>query len=154
MKSKMLPRTRCLILLFNPDSGWTLTFDLQKIKGQGPKPSTLLLNVKSACNTTACIYTMVLWSSLQMMCVLMLLEIRRFLAEMWHCFFFFNSQDLNSKRSKVHLRDKLAQFHLDDGILKLDFQKLSTCLDVLAGFAGMWREYSQHPHIATNHHLV
>lgn len=66
----------------------------------------------------------------------------------------YNSQDLTSKRSKVDLRDELAQLHLDDGAVKLDFQELRICLDVLVGLAGVWREDSQHPHVAADHHLV
>lgn len=66
----------------------------------------------------------------------------------------YNSQHLTSKRSKVDLRDELAQLHLDDGAVKLDFQQLRICLDVLAGLAAVWREDSQHPHVAAHHHLV
>lgn len=57
-------------------------------------------------------------------------------------------------QGEVHLRDKLSQFHLDDGVLKLDFKKLSICWDILTGLAGMWGEYSQHPHTAANHDLI
>lgn len=55
---------------------------------------------------------------------------------------------------EAYLRDKLAHFHLDDGVLKLDFQKLGFHRNSLAGLTGMWGEYSQHPHVAANHHLV
>lgn len=55
---------------------------------------------------------------------------------------------------EVHLRDKLAHFHLDDGVLKLDFQKLGFRRNPLAGLIAMWVEYSQHPHVAAHHHLV
>lgn len=54
----------------------------------------------------------------------------------------------------MDLRDELAQLHLDDGVVQLDFQELHICLDVLAGLAGVWREDSQHPHVAADHHLV
>lgn len=56
--------------------------------------------------------------------------------------------------SEVYLRDELAHFHLDNGVLKLDFQKLSFHWNSLAGLISMWGEYSQHPHVAAHHHLV
>ena len=56
--------------------------------------------------------------------------------------------------SDVYSRDKLANFQLDDGILKVDFQKLGFCLYIFAGLTGMWGEYSQHPHVAAHHHLI
>lgn len=55
---------------------------------------------------------------------------------------------------QVYLRDKLAHFHLDDGILKLHFQKLGISWTSLTGLIGMWGEDPQHPHVAAHHHLV
>lgn len=62
---------------------------------------------------------------------------------------------LQESRLGVYLRDKLAHFHLDDGVLQLDFQKQRLGLASLAGLVlGVWGEYAQHPHVAAHHHLV
>lgn len=52
------------------------------------------------------------------------------------------------------LRDKLAHFHLDDGVLKLHLQELGVSHASLAGLIGMWGEDPQHPHVAAHHHFV
>lgn len=59
-----------------------------------------------------------------------------------------------SKEYDVYLRDKFANFHLDDGVLQLDFKELGFHRNSLGGLVGMRREYSQHPHVAAHHHLV
>ena len=66
----------------------------------------------------------------------------------------FNPSVALSQVCEVYLRDKLAHFHLDDGVLELDFQKLGLHRNSLAGLIGMWGEYSQHPHVAAHNHLV
>ena len=53
-----------------------------------------------------------------------------------------------------YLRDKLAHFHLDDGVLKLDFEEESVRHACLARLIGMRGENPQHPHVAAHHHLV
>lgn len=55
---------------------------------------------------------------------------------------------------QVYLRDKLAHFHLDDAILKLDFQKLGISWTFLTGLTGMWGEDPQHSHVAAHYHFV
>lgn len=54
----------------------------------------------------------------------------------------------------VDLRDKLAHFHLDDGVLQVDLQQLGVQRRPLAGLGAVRGENPQHPHVAAHHHLV
>lgn len=52
------------------------------------------------------------------------------------------------------LRDKLAHFHLDDGVLQVDLQQLGVQRRPLDGLGAVRGENPQHPHVAAHHHLV
>lgn len=54
----------------------------------------------------------------------------------------------------LHLRDKLAHFHLDDGVLQVHLQQLGVHGRTLAGFATVGGEDPQHAHVAAHHQLV
>ena len=56
--------------------------------------------------------------------------------------------------NNVYLRDKLAHFHLDDGVSELHLQQLGVRLAGLAGFGGVGREHPQHAHVAAHHDLI
>lgn len=54
----------------------------------------------------------------------------------------------------AYLRNKLAQFDLDDGILKLNFKQLGISLTSFNSLTGMRGEDSQHPHVTSHYNFV
>lgn len=58
------------------------------------------------------------------------------------------------RAAEVYLRDKLAHFHLNDGILQLHLQKLRIGGTALAGLNAVGGEDPQHPHVAAHNQLV
>lgn len=53
-----------------------------------------------------------------------------------------------------YLRDKLPNFHLNNGILKLNFKELCISRATIAQLIGIWGENPQHPHVAAHNNLV
>lgn len=54
----------------------------------------------------------------------------------------------------LHLRDKLAHFHLDDGVLQVHLQQLGIHRRTLTAFRAVGGEDPQHAHVAAHHQLV